>query len=522
MSIIHSIGGGKGGIGKSFITTNLGCTLASQGKRVALVDLNLGCPNLHTLLGLSAPRIGLKNLLDKTITNLEEAAIPTEIKNLFLLSSMGIQNLHPARKDKIIRAIQKLPFDHIILDLGSGTGLNTLDFFLASQESLFICLPEPTSMEITFTFLRAVYLRRMKQLLKQKPFRSLAPHLNGNAIDQFTSPDRLLKTIMTHEPQKGPLLHKKLNQHKFKFIINQFRKQADARLGNKIEIVCNRHFPSTFKFLGNISFDERIHDAIVNRKLFMKRFPHTIAASEFRDVVGNLAGKYDTDPKNQATEPLKLFEESNHYELLGIPETASLFKIRGAYRETMAIYDENSLATYSLFTAEEKKTVQKKIESAFRVLDDTKNRTAYDQALLPGKDDQPPLPGARQKKKTAPIFNKAGRISINELNRIISGKQKNPAVMELSHEIVSKDLVSGDDLKKIRNLMKIKLEDVFEAARISVSVLTAIEENRYDDLPSKVYLKNFIKSYATILQIHPQKIATGYLKMMANYQNHKT
>lgn len=55
MPAIYSIGGGKGGVGKSFVTASLGALLAGGGKSVALVDLDLGASNLHTFLGLPAP-----------------------------------------------------------------------------------------------------------------------------------------------------------------------------------------------------------------------------------------------------------------------------------------------------------------------------------------------------------------------------------------------------------------------------------------------------------------------------------
>ncbi|MDY7035928.1 MAG: P-loop NTPase, partial [Thermodesulfobacteriota bacterium] len=63
MAYIYPIGGGKGGSGKSFITANLGALFARQGKKVVLVDLDLGGANLHTLLGLKNPEIGLDEFL---------------------------------------------------------------------------------------------------------------------------------------------------------------------------------------------------------------------------------------------------------------------------------------------------------------------------------------------------------------------------------------------------------------------------------------------------------------------------
>ena len=84
MNHIYSIGGGKGGSGKSFIAASLGIILAKQGKKVVLVDLDLGASNLHTLLGQKIPEKGLDSYIDKTTNRLEEVALTTTIPNLYL------------------------------------------------------------------------------------------------------------------------------------------------------------------------------------------------------------------------------------------------------------------------------------------------------------------------------------------------------------------------------------------------------------------------------------------------------
>lgn len=89
MSIIYSIGGGKGGVGKSFITANLGVLFAKQKKRVVLVDLDLGGSNLHTFLGLQNQKIGLNDFLNKRIKNLYHAVSPTGIPDLSIICSMN-------------------------------------------------------------------------------------------------------------------------------------------------------------------------------------------------------------------------------------------------------------------------------------------------------------------------------------------------------------------------------------------------------------------------------------------------
>ena len=72
---ILSVGGGKGGIGKSLISANLAIALARRGKRVVLVDADLGGANLHTTLGLDLPRRTLSDFIDRKVERLEEVEI---------------------------------------------------------------------------------------------------------------------------------------------------------------------------------------------------------------------------------------------------------------------------------------------------------------------------------------------------------------------------------------------------------------------------------------------------------------
>jgi cytoskeletal protein RodZ len=88
----------------------------------------------------------------------------------------------------------------------------------------------------------------------------------------------------------------------------------------------------------------------------------------------------------------------------------------------------------------------------------------------------------------------------------------------LCNEIFSKDLISGDDLKKMRKAAGIELSEINAVTKISVSVLKSMEENRIESLPPGLYLKNFLRLYAEILQIDPQKVIDGYLKHISSAQ----
>jgi len=301
---ILPIGGGKGGIGKSFIAANLGVLIAKQGATVALIDLDLGASNLHTFIGEARCESGLNNFLNKKEARLEHVAIQSDVKNLHLVSSIGcteeIANLFAAQKNKIINAIKRMPYDYVLLDLGAGTNFNTLDFFLTSDTGMFICTPEPTSIENAFKFIKAAYLRKAKRILKTSEFKPVYEDVKRKMGKTSKQSSRLIEAVIQFDAEKGALFQQRLSGFKFKFIINQFKKSADSMVGQKIEKVCNRHFYSDFECLGNISFDERVYDSILSREIFVSKYSYTISAIE----LNHIAKKIVMDHIDKTPQPL--------------------------------------------------------------------------------------------------------------------------------------------------------------------------------------------------------------------------
>src|SRR6185503_3679856 len=83
---IWSIGGGKGGIGKSLLTASLGWQLAQLGKRVVLVDADLGGANLHTCLGLPKPEMTLTDFIRRQVPHIDDVVTDTDVPGLRLIS----------------------------------------------------------------------------------------------------------------------------------------------------------------------------------------------------------------------------------------------------------------------------------------------------------------------------------------------------------------------------------------------------------------------------------------------------
>jgi len=205
------------------------------------------------------------------------------------------------------------------------------------------------------------------------------------------------------------------------------------------------------------------------------------------------------------------FKKMNYYEVLEVPVNASFFEIRHAYKEALSVYGEDSLSTYSLFSEAERDTLLKKIEEAFQTLMDEKKRSDYNNQLVKDGAVDPGDLLRDQNKNSIPIFLAHNALDKNSFFKKVKKKIGESSIQNLSREILETELISGQDLKKLRQAIGIQLEDIFEVARISISILKAIENDDFQNLPSLIYLRNFLKSYAEILHLDPEKVADSYI-----------
>ena len=212
---------------------------------------------------------------------------------------------------------------------------------------------------------------------------------------------------------------------------------------------------------------------------------------------------------------IKKFDEQTYYELLEIPVNATPFEIRQAYKEALSIYNEDSLSTYSFFSDEERTRILQRIEEAVFTLLDALKRSDYDKTLVSEGRIDAAILGREKEKKPIPLFQRNRSRNKDVFLNKITKKTQERNVIELSDELLSKTIISGDDIKKLREAIGIEIEVIFEITRINVATLESIEEDRYEKLPPEIYLKNFLRAYGDVLHVDAEKFADGYLKNMA-------
>ncbi len=299
MADVWPIGGGKGGSGKSFLTSSLGRLSAELGKKTLVIDLDLGAANLHTLVGVPYPKKGFSDFVRKKISHLEEAVVETPVANLFLISgaqdNFDIANLPYEQKLKTLRAITKLDYERILLDLGAGTSFNTLDFFLISQNGIFVTTPEPTSIENVYRLIRSIYFRRIRHCFNAADFKEVEDEAERSfGSGAVNKPECVMQVIARMHPEAHITLMDDFNAFHFKLIINQVRKHDNVALGMQICKMVEKHLGLHIEFAGNVAYDDHVHDAICQQVAFLERYPYTKTACDLREVgkqIAQSAGK---------------------------------------------------------------------------------------------------------------------------------------------------------------------------------------------------------------------------------------
>ena len=186
---------------------------------------------------------------------------------------------------------------------------------------------------------------------------------------------------------------------------------------------------------------------------------------------------------------MKPLSEQDHYEVLEVPPAVSAAELERAYQLVCATYSEDSLAGYSLFEPGDAGAVRERIDLAWRVLSDRDSRRAYDASLgvgsvAPAAEPLPPPAAAAP----APSF---------------------AAIEEFDEEGGEFD---GARLRRSRLRQGLEIEDVARQTKVNLTYLRCIEEERFDELPARVYVRGFVMSFASSVGLDPNAVAVSYLQ----------
>ncbi len=236
---------GKGGVGKSNISVNLSLAMARRGKRVVLLDADLGMANVDLLCGIS-PRYTLAHLVkgEKTV---EELLMPITESVLLLPGGPGVQGLADLDEPSLSLLIDRLSVldgiaDILIIDTGAGIHKNTLSFAVAADSTLLVTTPEPTAIRDAYGVLKSL------------------------AIATRSKIDVTLLVNMTSSEEEG-------------------REVAD-----RVRMAASQFLELTVAYGGALPTDMAVRRAVQMRSPFLQAFPHSRASRAVGAMADALLG----------------------------------------------------------------------------------------------------------------------------------------------------------------------------------------------------------------------------------------
>jgi flagellar biosynthesis protein FlhG len=296
---IWAVGGGKGGTGKSFISSSLAIHLSSLKEDVVLIDADLGGPNLHTFLGMEESDIDLGHFFTNKVAKLQDTISLTPFEGLSLIKGtenvLFTSNINYYKKLKLIRHIKAFDAKRVIIDIGTGTSYNCIDFFLLSNPGILVVNPEPTSIENAYYFLKSCIIRILKFYIDHYGIQDLVKRVSDQIQDTSKSIYSFFSEIISHDKFYADLLYRALQRFNPCLIINKARDEHDVLLGESIANVVQKYLVVELKFMGAVPFDENVHWSLKGRTPFMINHPDSKAANAVKSIAEKLTGRNESD-----------------------------------------------------------------------------------------------------------------------------------------------------------------------------------------------------------------------------------
>jgi len=232
---VISVTSGKGGVGKSSVVVNLAVALAKEGKRVLVMDADLGLGNIDMLLGLH-PRYTLNDVFSGKM-RLAEIIVQGPGGIRLIPAGSGMQRYTDLSREDRLRLMDELEsleedFDVLIIDTESGISKNVTYFNVAAQEILLVVAPEPTSITDSYAMIK----------------------------------------LMTKYHDVG----------RFKVLVNMARDEDEGlQVFKKLSQVVNRFLDVSLDYVGCVVRDELLRDAVRRQRSVVDLFPRAAVSRSF-------------------------------------------------------------------------------------------------------------------------------------------------------------------------------------------------------------------------------------------------
>ncbi len=316
MTVFIPVASGKGGTGKTVFSANLGVSIAKLGKTVVLIDLDLGGSNLHTCLGIMNTLPGIGNIIYKKEHNLESILVRTEYGRLHFIPGdallPGTANLEYSAKKKLLKGIKALVADYVIMDLGSGTSFNTVDFFLLASNGFIVTTPEITAVLNAYSFIKTSLYRLLYLSFpaRSDERRVITDFITSQIEGEKKSFLSLVDLVSRVNPESGASAKRQLESFVPRVVVNMIRQQNETAVGGKLDKIVNQNLGIRTDLIATFPWEQEAGRSIAARKPLVLLFPE----SQYARTVTGLARRIASGTSSGA---LDVYEPDSDFEELG-------------------------------------------------------------------------------------------------------------------------------------------------------------------------------------------------------------
>ena len=260
-----AIGGGKGGVGKSFISSAMACALAQKGKRVILVDADLGGANLHTMFGIKVPERTLNDFLKKKYNSMSEVMLPTALPSLSLICGasdiLELANPGYGQRKRLIKGLSELTAEFVIIDVGAGSSYANLDFFNAAEVGIIVTCPTPTAIQNAYSFLKMALHRRISGAIEGRDLKSKATLLlEGD--DRVRDIDGFIQAMRSIDAGAADRIHDAMGLSHYRLIVNMASEEEGEKIASAMAATAFKHLSVKLPSLGVLGKSAEIDTSI--------------------------------------------------------------------------------------------------------------------------------------------------------------------------------------------------------------------------------------------------------------------
>lgn len=290
-----SVGGCKGGIGKSSFVANIGMALSQSGKRVVLVDTDIEAPNLHTFVGINYPQKTIDDFIKHSMTGLEDIVLQTPVPNLQLISSVrsiySLTGINYQQRHRFFSAIKKLDADVVIFDIAAGSRMRVIDYFSVAPVMVMMIEPIPTSLENAYGFLKNLYYRYLLRMFyHDRTTHKMILDVLGDKRSQIDqSIDELLKMLdqRSHEKIEAfRLFISSLNN--VYLVLNKAKTHEQKEVLHRFSRVVKRYLMLNLRIGGCLPFEPDMDRSITARTPFIMQYPESNFSESIHKIVMTL------------------------------------------------------------------------------------------------------------------------------------------------------------------------------------------------------------------------------------------